>query len=115
MLTRREFLGTCGALVGAGVLGTIGCSDEHVYEVTVSALDDGKSVYQATARYHRLAIDTRTDWNGVPAGNRKVVAIDQAVSDNWIFEINGRRYDGNVDAADLTHVRAGEIITWREV
>lgn len=116
MLTRREFFGVCGALAGASLFGGIGCGAERVYEVSVSDLDDGQSVYQATARYHRLTVDARTKWNReVLPGSRKVVAIDGVASDRWVFEIDGRRFAASADAADVTRVRVGQVIAWRMV
>lgn len=116
MLNRRIFLGACGALVGAGLLGEFGCSNKPIYEVTVNALDDGQSVYQATARYYRLVIDARGQWgHDVLPGSRKVIAVGHTISDRWIFEIDGRQFDGSTDAVDTTRVHTGQVITWREV
>lgn len=113
MLSRREFMGACGTLAAAGSFG-LGCGGV-VYELAVDPRDHGRSVYQATARFYEVRVDRRPWENPRLAGLRKIVSIDGFRSENWVFEVDGARYDGSADAAELTRVAAGEIITWREV
>lgn len=114
-MKRRTFLGVCAALVGAKALGEISGCGRPVIEVIVDPADSGFSVYQATSREHLLLIDSRTSWqNSALAGLRQVVAIDDLPSKWLVFEVNGRRYDGRADAAELTVVFAGDRIIWRE-
>lgn len=118
MTTRREFLRYGAALVGASFLPAgSGClqNEPNTYAVTVKSLAD-QSVYEATAREHDLLVNIHGNWrNPNLNGLHKVVAIDGVQSDSWIFEIDGRRYDGNLDAAEATIVRAGQVVTWRQI
>gem|GEM_PF-5377544 len=111
-MTRRQFLGTVP--VGVVGLAVARCGGSISAELTVHPADDGRSVYEATARYYRVGVDSDPAFRA-RYGSPKVTHIGGTFSRDWIFEVNGRRYEGNRDSALGTHVRAGETITWREV
>lgn len=115
-MTRRRFVAACSATLAWLGFGKSmsGCDNGIAYEVRVSSLDNGASVYQATARQYQVLVETRSWQNLFLAGVRKVVAIDGMRSEDWVFEINGFLYNGN-DAAEITRVRTGQVITWRTV
>lgn len=116
-MRRRTFISIPAMIAGAVGLARLvtGCGPASVYEITVASADDGRSVFQATSRFYEVRVDTRTWQNASIVGLAKVTAIDGFRSDKWIFEVNGREYNGTIDAAEATRVRTGDTITWRQV
>lgn len=123
MFTRREFLPCVVGLpfaLGAMISSTMGalfagCGGGASFSLTVGPEHDDASVFVATSAFYNLGIEVRRWENPVLAGQRKVVTIDGMRSENWVFEINGRRFDGSADAAAQTRVFEGQVITWFEV
>lgn len=114
-MTRREFLKVIPVgSVAVAALAAARCGGGVSVEFTVHPADNGRSVYEATARYYRVGVDPDPSFRS-RYGSPKVTHVDGTFSRNWIFEVNGHRYAGNRDSALGTHVRAGHVVTWREV
>lgn len=111
MLTRRELLAAVGAAV---VVKVTGCGGNASYDIVVRPDEDGFSVFEATARAHRLGVDRNSRYHA-RYGTPKVTHIDGDFSENWVFEIDGQRQVSPSDAAHFTRVRAGQIVTWRTI